>query len=570
MSAEPLVELRRRLTRPLIAVFIFSCGINILVLAPVFYMLLLFDKVLTSQNLNTLAMLTLILLVCIVVMVVLERTRSSLLDQCGLLTNELLSAPLFDSLHRSILNGPNANSATALRDLEAIRSFFSSETVSYIMDFPWFPIFVFVLWLLHPAFAVLALGVAALLVLITVLNHYAIAKPLIHAETAARRAIDRAASIFANAEVVHAMGMRLGLRRLWSLNQHKAVGWQAHADGVSANFTAVSQALHIIARSGAFALGAYLAIQREIGPGHMVGASILMGIALRPMDGIIARWKAIVQTRDAHRRLKSLFEEYPEITKSVVLPRPLGRVTLQNVAVAPPARGVPKLLLQNITFDLPAGNVLAIVGPSAAGKTSLLRTILGIWPPVLGEVRIDGAELHHWSNSALGKCLGYLPQEVALFAGTVAHNIARFEPDAPSEAIRKASRLARVDEMILMLPEAYETVLGEGGMGLSGGQRQRLGLARAVYGNPSIVILDEPNANLDAEGEAKLSATIRELKEGGSSVIFVTHKTSLLAVADYLLVLGEGEVQHFGEREDVLHKLAKPRVVQLQPQSLRS
>ncbi|MGL5115264.1 MAG: type I secretion system permease/ATPase [Beijerinckiaceae bacterium] len=557
-----------RLKKPLIGVVVFSSFVNLLLLVSPIYMLQVFERVLSSLNETTLVMLSLIAIIGIIVQALLERAKTVVLNRCGVQIDRDVAPHLFDAVHSAMIKAPGTIGVSALRDLDLLRDFFVSEAILTIIDAPWFPLFVIVLWIVHPWFAILAVVSAVFVMILTFASAHYASGPVKEAQAAARRSSDRAVAIFQNAEVVHAMGMRPGLREQWAHEQQQSLAWQANSNIISSGFTAAARFVRNATQMAGIGMAAYLVILREIGPGHIFAATVLLGISLKPIEGVIARWKTLVSTREAYRNLKQLFADLPDTRHHVSLPRPLGRLTLQNVSVGTPV-APPRVILHGISFDLPAGNALAIVGPSAAGKTSLLRTILGIWRPVYGEVRIDGAEIQQWSDADLGRYLGYLPQDVALFQGSVAQNIARFEPSPQFEAVGEAARLARIEEMVLLLPDGYNSQLGVGGSGLSGGQRQRLGLARAVYERPAIVILDEPNSNLDADGEAKLMATVRDLTRGGTTVLFVTHKTSLLAVADYILALGEGTVQHFGKREEVLVKLSRPKVVQLQAQNLR-
>ena len=390
------------------------------------------------------------------------------------------------------------------------------------------------------------------------------------AEESARAASDRAVAIFNNAEVVQAMGMRPNLRRRWEIDRLDSLSWQALANDNTGIFTNLSRTVRTIMGILVYGIVAALIINREVTAGVMIAAAIINAQALRPVDQLIGQWKHLVNSYDAMQKLQELFRTYPVDYAPHALLKPQGRITFEDVNIsapmAPESLERPRLILRSVNFDIPAGKTLAVIGPSASGKTSILKCILGLWKPLYGEVRVDGAELDHWNENELGRHLGYLPQDVGLFAGSVSENISRFDPAADVDQVQKAAHLARVNEMILMLPKGYNTVLRDGGSGLSGGQKQRVGLARAVFGEPAIVILDEPNSALDAEGESQLIATIMDLKGMGATVVFVTHKANLLTVADYILVLGEGTVQKFGTREEVQLQLRGNRVVQLQGQ----
>jgi ATP-binding cassette subfamily C protein/ATP-binding cassette subfamily C protein EexD len=412
------------------------------------------------------------------------------------------------------------------------------------------PVFLLVCFLFHPLVGWISLIGAVLIFGLAILNEFMTKKTLTEANGHGQAAQHFANSTLQNVEVIRALGMENQLRARWHGMHRTMLFKQAAASDRGGAVQQLSKFIRMALQTIILGAGAYLSIEGEISGGSMIACSILMGRALQPIDQVVGQWKQVVGARQAYRRLVQMFHDVPEEPARTKLPAPNGRLVIDQLSVVAPGSRTP--LLQSVSFHVQPGQSVAIVGPSGAGKSSLVRALVGVWPPVAGAIRLDGSELQHWNKDELGSHFGYLPQAVELFAGTIAENIARFQPGASAEDIIKAATAARVHEMIQSLPDGYDTQIGSGGRTLSGGQRQRIGLARAVFGNPAVIILDEPNASLDGEGEEALFQVIADLKARMKAIIFVTHKMSLVALAEKTLVLSEGRVRSFGPTRDIL------------------
>jgi ATP-binding cassette subfamily C protein len=536
--------------------FFFSLFVNLLVFVGPFYMLQVYDRVITSRSEATLIALTLIATFLLVVYAALERVRSAVLVRLGILFDNEARAELFERVLQGTLKQPGKAHHQALRDLDAIREFLTGSGLISFCDVPWTPIFIAAVFLLHPWFGYLGIAAAVLIFTITVLNEILTRKQLKEANTTAAIASSRASTTFRNAEVLQAMGMWRPLRDLWLKHQSNVLTLQATASDRAGFLVALAKFLRAFMQVASLGIGGYLVLQQEVSPGSMVAASIIIGRALAPVEMVVSQWKAFLAARSAYERITMLLQLVPEEPPRMKLPRPKGALVLTDVTVVPPGRELPSV--QGLSIGIAPGTVIGIVGPSAAGKSSLARAIVGVWP-ALGAVRIDGSELSHWNREELGQYIGYLPQDVELFAGTVAENIARFSSASESDIIQ-AAELAGLHGMIQALPAGYNTQIGDAGHALSGGQRQRIGLARALFGLPALIVLDEPNASLDGEGETALLAAIQKLKLLKRTVVLVTHKINILSAVDRILVLNQGRVQAFGERDEVLHKIVGPRL----------
>ena len=531
----------------------FSFAVNLLLLAPALYMLQVYDRVLSSRNEVTLTMLTVIVVGLFALEAALEFVRSRILIRAGAALDLKLNARVFDASFERSLKARDGNPAQALTDLTHIRQFLSGKGLFALFDAPWTPIFIVVIFLLHAWLGLFALLSALLLLALAYANERATGRALAEAGRLAQSANHYAASNLRNAEVIEAMGMLAGLRARWFARQARFLAVQAQASDRAAAIGAVTRFFRLTLQSAILGVGALLVIRNELTPGGMIAASILLGRALSPIDLAIATWRGLVAARDAYTRLNALFGAHPVRAAGISLPRPKGLVAVQDLVVAAPGSRTP--ILKGITFAAAAGTLLAVIGPSAAGKSTLARALVGVWPPMNGSVRLDAADVNQWNREDRGPWVGYLPQDVELFGGTIAENIARFgEPD--STRIVQAAQRAGVHEMILHLPQGYETPIGEGGMTLSGGQRQRVALARALYGEPALVVLDEPDASLDEAGGAALVAALSAMRDEGRTVIMMTHRRSLLRIADVVLVLIGGMIQSHGPREAVLKSLA--------------
>jgi len=538
---------------------VFSLFINVLMFVSPLYMLQIYDRVLSSRSEATLIAITLIAGLMLLVYALLEMLRSHVLVRAGLMFDDVIAGVVFNSIHRGLLKAPAGGFVQCLRDVDILREFMTGTGLIAFCDAPWFPVFVAVAFMLHPWFGWIAIVGAVIIWSLTLLNELVTKKDLTKAAESAIIAGQRASSTFRNVEVLQAMGMLGALRNLWLGDHLDHLGWQARASDRAGTLVASTKFFRMFLQIIILGTGGYLAINREISPGAIVAASILIGRALQPMELVVGSWKGFVAARGSYRRLTKLFEAAGNEPLRMSLPRPKGALTIENVLVPPPGRR--EMILRGVSFSLNPGETLCIVGPSAAGKSTLARVMVGVWPVVSGAVRLDGSDLAHWDQQELGQHIGYLPQDIELFTGTVEQNIGRFDTDIDPNLVISAAEQAGCHELIQNLSEGYNTQIGEGGQALSGGQRQRVALARALYGDPSFIVLDEPNSNLDAAGEEALLSAIHGLKERGKTVILITHKVNILAVSDKILVLNSGMVQGFGPRDEVLSRLFGPRVV---------
>ena len=547
-----LAEVLLSFRRAFMTVGSFSFFINLLMLTPAIYMLQIYDRALGSRNVTTLLMLTLITLGLFGLMSVLEWIRSMVLVRVGARLDLDINSRVFDATFERNLRQAGQNPAQALNDLASMRQTLTGAGLIALTDAPWMPIYVLVIFMLHVQLGIFALIGVLLLVILAVVNERVSAGPLGEAQKLAMAANAQANNNLRNAEVIEAMGMLPAIRGRWFKLHQKFLMQQALASDRAGVLNAITRFVRISMQSLALGYGALLAIEGEITPGMMIAGSIIMGRALAPVEVLIANWKQLVSARAAYGRLAELLQVYPARVAGMPLPRPEGVVLVENAATAAPGSRV--LILKNVSFSLKAGEIVAVIGPSASGKSTLARLLVGVWPPLAGSVRLDGAEVFKWNKDELGRHLGYLPQDIELFDGTVAENIARFG-DIDSERVLAAAQAAGVHDLVLLLPMGYDTPLGDGGSALSGGQKQRIGLARALYGDPALIVLDEPNSNLDDQGEAALAETLRRLKAEKRTVVIITHRMSTLAVADSILVLHEGTVKLHGPRDQVLAAL---------------
>lgn len=557
-NKKPVVsELKKSLLsakKSFIMVGLFSMFINILMLVPPLYMLQLYDRVLGSRSQDTLIMLTLIVVVLFITMGLLEVVRSRVLVIVGNKLDSMLSQRIFDSLFELERKAPGRSSSMPLNDLTQVRQFMTGNGLFAFFDAPWMPIYIIVLFIFHPAFGFFAIFAAIVLVGITIANEYSTKDKLAEANNLSRASTIYVDSNIRNAEVVNAMGMRNNISKVWADKYYGFLNAQNIASDSAGVWSNLSKSLRVMFQSLILGLGAYLAINMEVTPGMMIAASIIMGRALAPLDLIIGSWKGFSSARSSYERIEGLLNDFPKDKEYMQLPAPKGEITLENVVVIPPSGTVPSL--KGISMRIEKGDVVGIIGPSAAGKSSLARVMLGLWPLTNGVARIDKADISQWDREDLGKYVGYLPQDIELFEGTVSQNIARFGEVEPEKVVEAASK-AGVHEMILKLNEGYDTKIGPGGASLSGGQRQRIGLARALYNNPVFVVLDEPNSNLDDVGEAALVEAIKTLRAGGTTVVIITHRTNVLQATNKLALINNGVLELYGNTNDVLNAIAQ-------------
>lgn len=540
---------------------LFSGVINLLMLVPSIYMMQVFDRVLTSRNETTLLMLSLILLGFFALGCALEWVRGQVMIKMSAGLDTQLGERVFDAAFERSLKEHSANPAQVLSDLNSIRQFVTGPALIAIFDAPWLPIYVIATFLFHPWLGVFTVIGSLILAGLAVWNELTTRKSMSEANRLSVASSSYVNSTLQNAEVIQAMGMLTPLRRRWYNVQQRVISEQGEASDRSSRIAALSRFVRMTWQSLALGLGAILVIENQISAGVMIAVSVLLGRAMAPAEALIGSWKQMGNAKSSYERLNWLLTEFPKAALRMPLPPPTGALSIDRLVIIPP--GMHKPAINGVTISLAKGEVLAIIGPSASGKSSLARAMVGIWTAKQGSVRLDSAEVSQWSREALGPYLGYLPQDIELFDGTIAENIARFG-EVDSGKVIEAAQLAGINEMILHFPKGYDTLLGTGGLGLSGGQKQRIGLARALYGQPALVVLDEPNSNLDDAGEVALVQAVRKLKAEGCTVVLVTHRPSILGAVDKLLFLKDGVQTLFGPRDQVLKTLlpaAAPKAV---------
>src|SRR5258706_2413186 len=532
---------------------LFSLALNLLLLAPSLSMLQVLDGVLPSRSGETLAVLSLAVLIALLTMAALDVMRAYLLAAVGAALDRMLGPKVLEGLLGEAARLGGRDHAHALRDVHCLRSFFSGAGILALFDAPWLPIFLLIITLFHPLMGALALFGALTILTLAFFNERLTHAPLERAQVEGRKAARFIDLSLRNAEVVNALGMLPAVTRRWTELNERALGEQAGATHAGAALSGMTKVCRQAIPSAMLALRAYIVLDQQVTAGVMIAATILLGRALAPVEQLVGGWKALVEARAAWRRLDTLFN-LPTTEARTALPAPEGRLGAEAVVFG--MRGATRPIIRGASLSLAAGEALGIVGPSASGKSTLARLLVGILRPSSGCVRLDGADISTWPRESLGRYMGYLPQDVELFPGTVTQNIARLEAPDAAGVIRAAQR-AHVHDMILRLPQGYDTELGDAAGALSPGQRQRIALARALYGEPRLVVLDEPNANLDAEGEQALAATLRGLKEEGVTLVVIAHRPSLLDSVDKVLVLRDGAVEAFGARSEVLQRVVR-------------
>jgi len=554
-----IVDAVRALKRVFHALGAFSFAINLLLLVPAIYMLQMYDRVLTSRNEATLIMLTLIMIVLLLLEATLEFIRSQVLARACAALDVKLSPRIFDATFARALREQGGAAAQALADLANLRQFLTGKALFAFFDAPWTPIYLIVIFLLSPWLGLFSLVAAALLLALAWGNEKTTAPLLAQANRLGTDASQYASNNLRNAEVIEAMGMLPNLRERWFARQARFLAVYGVAGDTASRFGSATRFARLVLQSGILGLGAYLVVDSQLTPGGMIAASILLARALAPVDLAIATWRGVVAARAAYGRLTELLQRYPAVTPTTTpLPRPDGAITVENLVVGAPGSRTP--ILKGLRFQVEAGTLIAVVGPSASGKSTLARALIGVWGPLSGAVRLDGAAVHTWDREQLGPWVGYLPQDVELFDGTIAENIARFGA-IDAERVLQAGQRSGVHDLVVRLPKGYDTPLGEGGLVLSAGQRQRIALARALYGDPALVVLDEPDANLDEAGDQAFLDALRTMKEERRTAFVVTHRANVLALVDRVLVLVDGGVQAFGPPGEVIKRRPRPVAV---------
>jgi ATP-binding cassette, subfamily C, bacterial EexD len=537
-----------------LSVGFFSFFVNALMLVPTFYMIQISGRVVPSSSTSTLLMLTLILTVLVATMGALEWVRSRIMVRISNRLDVMLSRDVYRaSFKRALSSGGADATAQSLNDLTALRQFFTGSGLFAFFDAPWFPIYTVVMFLFHPWFGYMTLACGLVLAGLAVVNHRLTANALANAnkENVASNIVTT--KTLRNAEVIESMGMLETLMNRWAKRQRRIMLMQSEASDKGGIVSTISKTFRTWSQSIMLAIGAYLVVTHEINPGLLMAGSLLLGRALGPIDQMIGSWKGFVAAKVQYDRLSKVLDDLSKEPERMPLPAPEGQIQVENLVVAPPGAKAP--VIRNMSFVVPSGSIVGIVGPSAAGKSTLVRALMGIWPPQHGVVRLDGADIASWDKQALGQYVGYLPQDIELFEGSISENIARFDKIDPEKVVQ-AAQMAGVHEMILMLPDGYDTVIGSDGVNLSGGQRQRVGLARAIYGTPRLIVLDEPNSNLDDVGERALGVALQKLKETGATVFIVSHRPNILTRLDRILVMAGGAISLYGERDRVIAELA--------------
>jgi PrtD family type I secretion system ABC transporter len=554
----PLHAFAARFRPHFVAAAGFSLVINLLMLVPALFMLQVFDRVLTSRSAETLVMLSALAVGALVIMGYLDVIRARLLTASAVYLEKLLGPRLLAEMIRRSADPGRGEALHGLRDVGALRAFLTGQGVLALFDAPWAPLYLLVIYLFHPLLGAVALGGTLVMLALAILNERLSRRPLEAMQLDARRAGRFADQSIGNAEVARALGMVENLARGWESLSRKGLEHQLEANRSGSTFTSATRFVRQLLQVATLGVGAWLVIDQQTTAGVMIAATILLARALAPVESAIAGWKGLVDARAAYARIEQVTGEMPDESAATQLPAPKGALSVERVAFG--FAGQDRPVIKQVSFQLEPGQTLAIVGPSAAGKSTLARLIVGLWKPTVGTVRLDVADIGKWARSRLGPHVGYLPQDVGLFAGTVAQNIARMG-EVDSAAVIEAGKRARVHELVLRLPQGYDTPIGEGGTFLSAGQRQRVALARALYGSPRLVVLDEPNSNLDIEGEAALGEAVDGLKADGVTLVTVTHRSRLLATVDRILFLRDGVMEKFGPPAEVLGRaaLAEPR-----------
>jgi ATP-binding cassette subfamily C exporter for protease/lipase len=533
---------------------VFSAISNLLMLAPSLYMLQVYDRVLGSRNELTLVMLTVMMLGAYLLMSALELVRSFVLVRVGARFDMQLNKRIYTAAFEQNLKKAGGNAGQALNDLTSLRQFLTGNALFAFFDAPWFPVYLIVIFIFEPWLGLFALCGTAILVVLAFVNEKVSRAPLTEANSMSIAASILATNNLRNAEVIESMGMLPNLMGRWFTLHGRFLRLQAEASEKAGMVASATKFVQVSLQSLVLGFGALLVLDNKMTAGMMIAASILVGRALAPVQQVIGVWKTWSTTRSAYARLNTLLADNPARDSGMALPKPVGKIAVENVTAAPPGSKLP--VLKGVNFGISQGDVVGVIGPSGSGKSTLARLLVGVWPAGMGKVRLDGADIFQWNKSELGPNIGYLPQDIELFGGSVSENIARFGL-IDSEQVVLAAKRAGVHDMILHLPNGYDTMLGDGGAGLSGGQRQRLGLARAMYGDPAVMVLDEPNSNLDEQGEQALVVAVHEMQKRGRTVVLITHRTNIIGVTNKLLLLRDGVVSMYGPTNDVLAALKK-------------
>ena len=554
MPTNEITEALLKFKQVFYTIAIFTACINILMLVPSIYMLEVYDRVLVSRNETTLHVLSFMTVGLFALMAVLEYIRSMVVIRIGAKMDTFLNNRVYTAAFEQNLSGSGVNAGQALNDLTTIRQFVTGNGMFAFFDAPWFPIYLIVIFVFNFWMGLFAFISVVILVALAWLNEVVSRKPLSEANGVAIRSSNMATNNLRNAEVIEAMGMLPNMRARWYGEHVKFLKLQAEASQKASRVGSITKFVQIAVQSLILGLGALLVIMGQVTAGMMIAGSILLGRALAPVQQVIAVWRQWNSVLSAYQRLQKLLADNPPREAGMELPPPAGNLSVEQVTAAPP--NAPVAVLKSVSFQIQAGDCLGIIGPSGSGKSTLARLLVGVWRAAVGKVRLDGADVYLWNKDELGPYIGYLPQDIELFAGTISENIARFGK-VDAEKVVAASKLAGVHDLILRLPEGYDSMIGDGGLGLSGGEKQRLGLARALYDEPALIVLDEPNSNLDDIGEIALTQAIIRLRQMRKTVVLISHRPSIIRETNKLLVLREGMVSAFGPTDQVLKDLAQ-------------
>ncbi|MEP3177894.1 MAG: type I secretion system permease/ATPase [Lentilitoribacter sp.] len=564
-KSTPFNRAAKRLKASYVSVAIFSAAVNLLMLTSPLFMLQIYDRVLTSRSLETLSVLFTLVVGLYAFLGFFQFIRARVLSRSGY-KFQLDLATLAKGAWIKGGIGSRSHKAQPVQDLSLVRGFVGSNAPAAFFDLPWVPAFLALVFMLHFWLGILALGGAIVIVTLTLINEALSRKPLRESAPFEMAENQLGQHVHVNADAIVAMGMRQRLISLWNETGNKAMAFSQKAGNISEVISSATKVLRLLLQSAILALGAWLAILQEITPGVMIAASIIAGRALAPIDQVVGSWRNFIRARLAYARLKASLENIADEEKPLKLEPPKGHITVQGLVKMPFLNDPSELasakpILQNLNFSLEPGDALCVIGPSATGKSSLARLLVGIWMPDKGSVRIDGAAFDQWDEEEIGAHIGYLPQTISLLPGSIKDNICRFDPAATDEDVLEAAAMAGIDKMILAIPGGYDAHIGDGSTVLSGGQSQRLGLARAAYKKPALVVLDEPNSNLDFEGDQALAQCIVALREAGSTVVVMAHRSSAISAVNKVLMLQDGRQKDFGSKEEVLQKVQRMNVV---------
>ena len=554
LPSNEITDALLKFKRVFLAIGIFTAVINMLMLVPSLYMMEVYDRVLGSRNEYTLYMLSLMALGLYALISGLEYIRSMVVIRIGVKMDSYLNARVYTAAFEQNLGSAGINAGQALNDLTTIRQFVTGNGVFAFFDAPWFPIYLIIIFLFNAWLGLFALVSTIVLIGLAWINEAISSKPLAEANTVAIRSSNMASNNLRNAEVIEAMGMLPNMRSRWYAQHQQFLRLQTIASQRASQIGAITKFVRIAVQSLILGVAALLVIKGQVTSGMMIAASILLGRAIAPVEQIIAVWRQWSGVVSAYHRLDQLLVKNPPRVAGMSLPKPVGHILVEGVTAAPP--GASTAVLKNLNLSLRPGDCLGLIGPSGSGKSTLARLLVGVWPAAVGTIRLDGANVYQWNKDELGPNIGYLPQDIELFAGTIADNIARFGA-VDSEKVVAAAQLAGVHELILRMPKGYDSFIGDGGAGLSGGEKQRIALARALFDNPSVVVLDEPNSNLDEFGELALAQAILNLKQAGKTIVLITHRPNIIRNTNLLLVLRDGVALAFGPTEMVLQELSK-------------